>query len=109
MFRPLRRSPARLVRARSLATAAPKFLARQGVLPASNSPVSPQLEFFDSVTQGTGQIPTYRVLDGVGVPIEGAELPDVGLPLSASTLLRTYLDYARVCSQVVRCGLRFVW
>lgn len=80
MFKP----PVRLVGLRSLATAAHKSHPKQlnhGVLPASNSPVSPRLEFFNSVTQGAGQISTYRVLDGLGNLIEEAELPDVGLPL----------------------------
>ena len=44
-------------------------------LPGSRSQFIPKLEFFNSVTQG--QIPTYRVLDGVGKPIEGAEIPEV--------------------------------
>lgn len=67
------------IRVRALATAAPKFPLRDP-LPASNSPVLPKLQFTNSVTQGSAQIPTYRVLDGVGIPIEGAELPDVRLP-----------------------------
>ena len=46
------------------------------LLPATNSPIVSKLDFFNSV-QGNDQIPTYRVLDGVGKPLEGAELPEV--------------------------------
>ncbi|KAF8551704.1 hypothetical protein OG21DRAFT_249752 [Imleria badia] len=67
MFTPLRRI------ARALATAAPAH----GNIPASTSPVTSKLSFFNSITPGSGQIPTYRVLDGVGVPLQGAELPDI--------------------------------
>jgi len=65
---------------RMLSTTAP-FLAADNhdFLPTSRSPIVPNLQFFNSVTGGQGQIPTYRVLDGVGVPIEGAQIPEVGL------------------------------
>ncbi len=46
------------------------------LLPTTNSPIVSKLDFFNSV-QGNDQIPTYRVLDGVGKPLEGAELPEV--------------------------------
>lgn len=46
------------------------------LLPTTNSPIVSKLDFFNSV-QGNEQIPTYRVLDGVGKPLEGAELPEV--------------------------------
>jgi 2-oxoisovalerate dehydrogenase E1 component alpha subunit len=36
-----------------------------------------KLSFFNSVTGDGSKIPTYRVLDGLGVPIEGAEVPEV--------------------------------
>ena len=52
-----------------------------GTLPDSQSPISPELKFFNSVTGGKGLIPTYRVLDGVGQPIDGAQVPDVYLYL----------------------------
>jgi len=64
-------------RARALATAGTQQKLAHGLLPASNSPVSPTLSFFNAVTHGSRQIPTYRVLDGLGVPVEGAELPDI--------------------------------
>ena len=48
-----------------------------GTLPTSESPITPEMKFFNSVTGGEGLIPTYRVLDGVGKPIDGATLPDV--------------------------------
>jgi 2-oxoisovalerate dehydrogenase E1 component alpha subunit len=78
MFRPSRLPLLLPSRARALATAAPKFPhTHQDAIPASTSPVCPKLQFFNSVTQGSVQIPTYRVLDGVGIPIQGAELPDI--------------------------------
>jgi len=49
----------------------------QGHLPASQSPIVSKLHFFNSVTADGAQIPTYRILDGSGGPIDGAELPDV--------------------------------
>jgi len=81
MFRPFRTRP------RAFATAPTFPLKHQHTLPASSSPVCPKLHFFNSVTQESGKIPTYRVLDGVGIPIEQAELPDVCLSLSTSALL----------------------
>ncbi|KAH0832098.1 thiamine diphosphate-binding protein [Lanmaoa asiatica] len=76
MFRPLRSLARVPSRSRSLGTTAPKYPLKD-YLPASNLPILPKLQFFNSVTQGSGRIPTYRVLDGVGIPIEGAELPDI--------------------------------
>ncbi|KAG9315736.1 thiamine diphosphate-binding protein [Chiua virens] len=70
---------ARLPLSRSLATAAPKFVSKDQ--PKSPSPVSSKLRFFNAITQGSGQIPTYRVLDGVGIPIQDAELPDLTSPV----------------------------
>ncbi|RDB17954.1 2-oxoisovalerate dehydrogenase subunit alpha, mitochondrial [Hypsizygus marmoreus] len=55
---------------RGLATAA-------GNLPNSRSPIVAKLKFFNSVTGSDELIPTYRVLDGVGKPIDGAELPEI--------------------------------
>lgn len=49
----------------------------QGYLPTSQSPIVSKLHFFNSVTKDGTQIPTYRVIDGLGKPIDGAELPDV--------------------------------
>jgi 2-oxoisovalerate dehydrogenase E1 component alpha subunit len=51
-------------------------------LPTTNSPIVSELSFFNSVTGNDTQIPTFRVLDGVGKPLEGAVLPDVGVVLS---------------------------
>ena len=48
-------------------------------LPTTNSPIVSELSFFNSVTGNDTQIPTFRVLDGVGKPLEGAVLPDVCL------------------------------
>jgi 2-oxoisovalerate dehydrogenase E1 component alpha subunit len=48
-------------------------------LPTTNSPIVSELSFFNSVTGSDTQIPTFRVLDGVGKLLEGAVLPDVGV------------------------------
>jgi hypothetical protein len=49
-----------------------------GYLPNSPSPIVSTLQFFNNVNgERGGLIPTYRVLDGLGVPIEGAEIPEV--------------------------------
>ena len=70
------------------------------------SAVCPKLQFFNSVTQGSGQIPTYRVLDGVGIPIQGAELPGVRISLSTSALL---IDLCRSPqSLLASCAFRFL-
>ncbi|KAH9939819.1 branched-chain alpha-keto acid dehydrogenase E1-alpha subunit [Amylocystis lapponica] len=46
-------------------------------LPKSQSPITSKLRFFNAVTEEGTQIPTFRVLDGVGKPIEGADIPDI--------------------------------
>ena len=51
-----------------------------GHLPTSQSPITPSLHFFNSVTPDGKQIPTYRVLDGTGHPLDGAEVPEVSTP-----------------------------
>ncbi|KAG5646526.1 hypothetical protein DXG03_003293 [Asterophora parasitica] len=48
-----------------------------GNLPNSNSPIVSKLKFFNSVTGSDELIPTFRVLDGVGKPIDGAEIPEI--------------------------------
>ena len=48
-----------------------------GDLPSSQSPITPTLHFFNAVMEQGRQIPTYRILDGVGKPLDGAQLPDV--------------------------------
>ncbi|KAF4590032.1 hypothetical protein EYR40_009573 [Pleurotus pulmonarius] len=60
--------------ARSIANAAAKD---HGRLPHSNSPIVSKLHFFNAVSGDGNAIPTYRVLDGVGKPLEGAELPEI--------------------------------
>jgi len=57
-----------------------------GNLPNSRSAFVPKLKFINCVTGSNELIPTYRVLDGVGKPIDGAELPEVAvLPSTVST------------------------
>ncbi|KAG2065302.1 branched-chain alpha-keto acid dehydrogenase E1-alpha subunit [Suillus decipiens] len=48
-----------------------------GCLPTTDSPVVSKLAFFNSVTGDGSKIPSYRVLDGLGIPIEGAEVPEI--------------------------------
>jgi 2-oxoisovalerate dehydrogenase E1 component alpha subunit len=48
-----------------------------GHLPNSHSPIVSALSFFNSVTPPGEKIPTFRVLDGVGKPIDGAQIPDI--------------------------------
>ncbi|KAJ7600930.1 thiamine diphosphate-binding protein [Mycena floridula] len=54
----------------------PLFVRGLATLPNSESPLVSKLQFFNSVN-GAGKIPTFRVLDGLGVPIEGAEIPEI--------------------------------
>lgn len=51
--------------------------ASHGYLSNSRSRITPQLQFFNSVTGDGSQIPTYRVIDGAGKVIEGATAPHV--------------------------------
>ncbi|KAJ3483678.1 hypothetical protein NLJ89_g12041 [Agrocybe chaxingu] len=50
---------------------------RRELLPTTSSPIVTTLDFFNSVAGKDKQIPTYRLLDGVGQPLEGAVLPEV--------------------------------
>ncbi|KAJ7643953.1 branched-chain alpha-keto acid dehydrogenase E1-alpha subunit [Roridomyces roridus] len=53
-----------------------------GTLPNSHSPIVSSLSFFKSVTPDGGIIPTFRVLDGVGRPVEGAQIPEIDEPFA---------------------------
>ncbi|KAH9990807.1 thiamine diphosphate-binding protein [Russula vinacea] len=53
------------------------FPESHGVLPTSQSPITPKPHFFNAVTTDGKQLPTYRIIDGVGNVIEGAELPEL--------------------------------
>ncbi|KAF7422680.1 hypothetical protein PC9H_010836 [Pleurotus ostreatus] len=64
---------------RRIASAAGKDYGR---LPHSNSPIVSKLKFFNAVSGDGNTIPTYRVLDGVGKPLEGAELPEIDRALA---------------------------
>ncbi|KAF5389286.1 hypothetical protein D9757_003404 [Collybiopsis confluens] len=58
------------------------FLARSlARLPNSQSPIVPKPHFFNSVTDGDA-IPAFRILDGSGAPLDGAELPEVDEPFA---------------------------
>ncbi|KAI0311888.1 branched-chain alpha-keto acid dehydrogenase E1-alpha subunit [Amylostereum chailletii] len=86
MFRPaIVRPLARHVhRSRRLISTVPSLSSDegQGHLPSSHSPITSTLHFFNSVTGEGNQIPTYRVLDGLGKPIKGAELPEIDRDLA---------------------------
>lgn len=63
---------------RGIANTPPQIVTQvQGNLPTSQSPIVSKLHFFNSVTGDGAQIPTYRVIDGSGKPIDGAEIPEV--------------------------------
>lgn len=53
------------------------FPESHGLLPTSQSPITPKPHFFNAVTADGKQLPTYRIIDGVGNVIEGAELPEL--------------------------------
>ena len=57
--------------------AARKLASFAGHLPNTRSPFVSNLKFINSITDADKLIPTYRVLDGVGKPVEGAEIPEV--------------------------------
>ncbi|CAE6502536.1 unnamed protein product [Rhizoctonia solani] len=65
------------VRASSGTAAESPQQARHGHLPGvPSSAITTKMHFFDSVLESKS-IPTYRVLDGSGVVIEGAEVPEI--------------------------------
>lgn len=80
LVRVVQRAPAfsNVCRRRLISTSGPakSFPKEHGLLPSTQSPIVSSLKFFNSVTVDGGQIPTYRVLDGTGQPIEGASLPE---------------------------------
>lgn len=60
------------------------YIAPLGHLSNSHSPITSRLSFVNSLTEDGSQIPTFRVLDGAGKVIEGAQEPDVsGLGFSS--------------------------
>ncbi len=61
-----------------------------GLLPTSQSPITPRLNFFNSVSTDGKQLPTYRIIDGVGNVIEGAELPEACLNLCVPSIQSAY-------------------
>ncbi|KDQ62667.1 hypothetical protein JAAARDRAFT_30567 [Jaapia argillacea MUCL 33604] len=83
MFRPAARLLVRrslLRSSRAITTATPQVPAHadtHGHLPSSHSRITSKLRFFNSVMEDGEQIPTYRVLDSVGKPLEGAEVPEI--------------------------------
>ena len=80
MIRTIRTCPSfalsRIFRRGLCATAPVSFPEAHGLLPTSQSPITPKPHFFNSVSTDGKQLPTYRIIDGVGNVIEGAELPE---------------------------------
>ena len=70
---------------------AKSFPKEHGLLPSSQSPIVSSLKFFNSVTVDGAQIPTYRVLDSAGQPIEGASLPEEVRAYPRSRECRSYI------------------
>jgi hypothetical protein len=93
----LAQAAARNWAARGLASAA-------GHLPNTRSPFVSRLKFINSVTGDDELIPTYRVLDDVGNPVEGAEIPEViSLPRGPLYLYLTIpADRREICAENVR-------
>ncbi|KIY70906.1 branched-chain alpha-keto acid dehydrogenase E1-alpha subunit [Cylindrobasidium torrendii FP15055 ss-10] len=73
MFRTTTTTTTRLARARRAYSA----LHAGQKLPHTQSPIISKLDFFNSVTPKGQQIPTFRVLDGTGRILDGAECVDV--------------------------------
>jgi 2-oxoisovalerate dehydrogenase E1 component alpha subunit len=63
---------------KALCTTVPlSFRESHSLLPDSQSPITPIPHFFNAVSTDGRNLPTYRIVDGVGNVIEGAELPEV--------------------------------
>lgn len=68
------------------------FSTRLGRLPNSQASIVSKLSFFNSVTGDSSQkIPAFRILDGTGVPVDGAELPEVAIIGLGLTILSDFL------------------
>ncbi len=80
---------------RGLYTTTPVYFPEgHGLLPTSQSPITPKPHFFNSVSTDGKQLPTYRIIDGVGNVIEGAELPEACPNICAPSIQSTYFDAA---------------
>ncbi|KAF8578445.1 branched-chain alpha-keto acid dehydrogenase E1-alpha subunit [Ramaria rubella] len=79
--------------------------------PVTRSPITSKLNFLNSVTMDGSQIPTFRILDGSGSVIEGAQEPDIdetlGLKLYETMTLLPALD--NVLYNVQRQGKISFW
>lgn len=71
----------RAIPKRALSSTSPTYLNEH--LPKSTSPIVSNPHFFNSVTPDGSGIPTYRVLDGSGKVLEGAEVPEVSEEMAA--------------------------
>jgi hypothetical protein len=94
MIRAIRTRPpfalSRIFRTGLCTTAPLSFPEGHGLLPTSQSPITPKPHFFNSVSTDGKQLPTYRIIDGVGNVIEGAELPEA-CPNSCALLSRVLI------------------
>lgn len=94
----------RLLR-RGFATTTPLLsVHNHGHLPTSQSPIVSKLHFFNSVTGDGTQIPTYRVLDGSGKLIEGAEMPEVFIYIVLICYFSQNLLFRLTKRSLVECG-----
>lgn len=57
--------------------------ANHGHLPSSESPITSNLSFINSVTPDGERIPTFRVLDGTGKVLNEATMPEVSVMSSS--------------------------
>jgi len=85
----------------------------QNSLQTTNLPIANKLQFINSVTGSSTRIPTYRVLDGIGKPIEGSELPEVslgqGLELELSISASCRLTKCMHIVFMQRCSYFLLW
>jgi len=102
--RPLSLAPRSFKPGRLIANTPPQVPPKlHGHLPTSQSPIVSKLHFFNSVTGNGAQIPTYRVIDGEGKPIDGAEIPEVrSFVLKLCFIIHEIVDWQGICPENVR-------
>lgn len=101
--RPISLVPRSFKQRRWITNAPPQtFSQSHGHLPTSQSPIVSKLHFFNSVTGNGTQIPTYRVIDGEGRLLDGAELPEVRFSPFNSYIIHKFIDRRNIRSENVR-------
>src|SRR6266851_3225588 len=89
-------------------TTSVSFPDSHGLLPTSESPITPKPHFFNTVSADGKRLPTYRIMDGVGNVIEGAELPEVCLCCSVLPWTSTYRNASLMNNWHGECPYYFV-